>query len=98
MLNALYMLTIFSCATDLSISKLSSVTSNSVLINLQTGLTPVVSSSLPLKPYAYTSVNCVNPTQLANGTPVPVVEETKFLGVVFDHKLSIIPHIKTLKR
>jgi len=29
---------------------------------------------------------------------VPVVEETKFLGVVFDRKLPFIPHIKTLKR
>ena len=37
------------------------------------------------------------PTLLLNGTPVPVVEETKFLGVVFDHKLSFIPHIKHLK-
>ena len=32
-----------------------------------------------------------------NGTPVPVVEETKFLGVIFDRKLSFIPHIKHLK-
>jgi len=37
------------------------------------------------------------PTLLLNGTPVPVVEETKFLGVVYDHKLSFIPHIKHLK-
>jgi len=37
------------------------------------------------------------PTLLLNGTPVPVVEETKFLGVVFDRKLSFIPHIKHLK-
>ena len=50
--------------TDLSISILSNVTSNySVSINLQTGLTPMDSSSLPLKLYAYTSVNCANPTQ-----------------------------------
>ena len=34
---------------------------------------------------------------LLNGTPVPVVEETKFLGVIFDRKLSFIPHIKYLK-
>jgi len=95
--NALYMSTIFSSATDLSISILSSVTSYSVSINLQTWLTPMDSSSLPLKPYAYTSVNCANPTLLLNGTPVPVVEETKFLGIVFDCKLSFIPHIKHLK-
>jgi len=37
------------------------------------------------------------PTLLLNGTPVPVVEETKFLGVIFDRKLSFIPHIKHLK-
>jgi len=37
------------------------------------------------------------PTLLLNGTPVPVVEETKFLGVVFDRKLSFSPHIKHLK-
>ena len=30
------------------------------------------------------------PTLLLNGTPVPVVEETKFLGVIFDRKLSFI--------
>jgi len=37
------------------------------------------------------------PTLLLNGTPVPVVEESKFLGVIFDCKLSFIPHIKHLK-
>jgi len=37
------------------------------------------------------------PILLLNSTPVPVVEETKFLSVVFDHKLSFIPHIKHLK-
>jgi len=94
------MSTIFWSATDLSIFILSSVTSNSVSINLQTGLTPMDSSSLLLKPYLYTSVNCANstqPTLLLNGTPIPVVEETKFLGVVFDYKLSFIPHIKHFK-
>ena len=29
--------------------------------------------------------------------PVPVVEEAKFLGVVFDRKLSFIAHLKHLK-
>ena len=32
-----------------------------------------------------------------DGTPIPVIEENKFLGVVFDRKLSFIPHIKQLK-
>jgi len=38
-----------------------------------------------------------DPILLLNGTPIPVVEETKFLGVIFDRKLSFIPHIKHLK-
>jgi len=67
-------------------------------INLQTGLTFKFSSSKTVcihfcklrKPHP-------EPTLLLNGTPVPVVEETKFLGVIFDRKLSFIPHIKHLK-
>ena len=31
------------------------------------------------------------------GSPIPVVEESKFLGILFDRKLSFIPHIKDLK-
>ena len=31
------------------------------------------------------------------GNPIPVVNETKFLGVVFDKKLSFKPHIHSLK-
>ena len=31
------------------------------------------------------------------GSPIPVVEESKFLGILFDRKLSFIPHIKCLK-
>ena len=37
------------------------------------------------------------PILLLNGTLVPVVEETKFLGIVFDRKLTFIPHTKHLK-
>ena len=33
----------------------------------------------------------------SNGSPIPVVEESKFLGILFDRKLSFIPHIKYLK-
>ena len=32
-----------------------------------------------------------------HGSPIPVVEESKFLGILFDRKLSFIPHIKYLK-
>ena len=31
------------------------------------------------------------------GSPIPVVVESKFLGVLYDRKLSLIPHIKYLK-
>ena len=31
------------------------------------------------------------------GSPIPVVEESKFLGILFDRKLSFIPHIKYIK-
>ena len=31
------------------------------------------------------------------GSPIPVVEESKFIGILFDRKLSFIPHIKYLK-
>ena len=31
------------------------------------------------------------------GSPIPVVEEAKFLDLLFDKKLSFIPHIKALK-
>ena len=31
------------------------------------------------------------------GTQIPVVKEAMFLGLIFHHKLSFIPHIKALK-
>ena len=31
------------------------------------------------------------------GSPIPVVEESKFHGILFDRKLSFIPHIRYLK-
>ena len=38
-----------------------------------------------------------DPVLALDGTPIPVVEETKFLGDIFDKKLTFIPHIKKLK-
>ena len=32
-----------------------------------------------------------------NGQKIQVVKETRFLGVIFDQKLSFIPHLKALK-
>ena len=34
---------------------------------------------------------------LLNKTPIKVVKEVKFLGLLLDSKLSFIPHIKALK-
>ena len=38
-----------------------------------------------------------DPVLTLDGQPIPVVEETKFLGVIFNKKLTFIPHIKKLK-
>ena len=38
-----------------------------------------------------------DPQLLLNGGPIPVVEQTKFLGLIFDNKLSFIPHLQYLK-
>ena len=37
------------------------------------------------------------PDLYLNGNKIKVVRETKFLGVIFDQKLSFIPHLKSLK-
>ena len=37
------------------------------------------------------------PNLILNGNKITVVKETKFLGVLFDQKLSFIPHLKALK-
>ena len=38
-----------------------------------------------------------NPVLNMYGSPIPVVEEAKFLSLLFDKKLCFIPHIKALK-
>jgi len=38
-----------------------------------------------------------DPVLNLNGVQIPVVAEAKFLGVIFDQKLSFIPHIKALR-
>jgi len=38
-----------------------------------------------------------NPELTLNGTLIPVVEQTKLLGVIFDNKLTFFPHIRYLK-
>jgi len=38
-----------------------------------------------------------DPVLTLNGSAIPVIEETKFLGIIFDRKLSFLPHIRHLK-
>ena len=92
------MSTIIWSATDLSISILSSVTSNLKLADWAdtNGFKFSPSKTVCIHFFKLRKLH-PEPTLLLNGTPVPVVEETKFLAVVFDCKLSFIPHIKHLK-
>ena len=36
-----------------------------------------------------------DPVLNLDGRPIPMVEETRFLRVIFDKKLTFIPHIKS---
>jgi len=38
-----------------------------------------------------------DPCLFLNGSSIPVVDEAKFQGVIFDNKLSLLPHIRQLK-
>ena len=38
-----------------------------------------------------------DPKLFLNNVQIPVVEQAKFLGLIFDKKLSFIPHIKYVK-
>ena len=38
-----------------------------------------------------------DPQLLLSGSPIPVVEEVKFLGIIFDKTLSFLPHLRYLK-
>ena len=38
-----------------------------------------------------------NPELMLNGILIPVVEQTKLLGVIFDNKLTFLSHIRYLK-
>jgi len=39
-----------------------------------------------------------DPHLLLNGTPIPVVDQTKFLGLIFDKKLTFVPHLQYLRK
>ena len=38
-----------------------------------------------------------DPVLTLYGSPIPIVDQTKFLGLIFDKKLTFIPHLKYLK-
>ena len=40
----------------------------------------------------------LDPQFFLDKSPIPAVEETKFLGVIFDRKLSFVPHLKYVKK
>jgi len=39
-----------------------------------------------------------DPVLLLNGMQVPVVEQAKFLGLIFDRKLTFVPHLRYLSK
>jgi len=39
-----------------------------------------------------------DPVLLLNGTQIPVVEQAKFLGLIFDRKLTFVPHLSYLRQ
>ena len=39
----------------------------------------------------------LDPQLYLNGTQIPTIGEARFLGLIFDSKLSFIPHITSLK-
>jgi len=40
----------------------------------------------------------LDPTLILYGTAIPVVQEVKFLGLIFDSKLTFLPHLRYLKK
>ena len=36
----------------------------------------------------------LDPQLFLDKSPIPIVEETKFLGDIFDRKFSFVPHLK----
>src|SRR3989442_14110663 len=65
------------------------------------GFTKMALDSPLQKLSAFTFVTNVEYTQtpvlLLNHQPIPIVAESKFLGVIFDKKLSFIPHLQNLR-
>ena len=95
-----YMLTIFVCATDLSM--------RTIERHLQQCINRIEDWALHNGfKFCKSKTQCVHFCQLRKvhddpelyvyGSLIPVVDDFKFLGIIFDRKLSFIPHIKYLK-
>ena len=39
-----------------------------------------------------------DPVLLLNGTQITVVEQANFLGLIFDRKLTVVPHLRYLRQ
>ena len=61
---------------------------------------PAELSPIVLSFYHFSKQRTVNPDPvlLLNGTPIAVVEQVKFLGLIFDKHLSFISHLRYLKQ
>lgn len=60
--------------------------------NQRNGPQEMALNSPKQKPNVYTSAN----NKKLDNTEIPIVEEHKFLGIIFDKILTYIPHIKYL--
>ena len=69
-----------------------------VCIKLRNGALKMVLNSLKQKLHFHKKRGILPvPELILNGEKIKVVKEARFLGVIFDQKLSFIPHLKTLK-
>jgi len=98
--NVLYMWMTFSYAADLDISTSLNDTFGNASTSYQTGPIPMVSNFLPPKLYACISADFINNIQSLYSSWMVQYSHScrrgnrKFLGMIIDHKLSFLPHLK----
>ena len=94
------MLTTFLSVTDRNILILSNVNFSSVSIKFKSGpWRTVLKSPRPKQCMHFCQLRGLHndPVLKLDGVEIPVVNHYKLLGVIFDRKLSFIPHIKYSK-
>ena len=93
---------IFRFATDLSTWVLSNVSCRFVCINFSNG-----QPTMPFDSQTQILSVCISARKevpisiysfFLDQSPIPVVEETKFLRFIFDRMLSFVPHLKYVKK